>query len=53
MRQFEMHPVELHDSNYFSGIYLRGDELYAYNINGVEYHLDKQTGDVLDTELIK
>ena len=46
-------PVKLHSSNYFSGIYLRGDELYAYNINGVEYHLDKETGNVLDTEMIK
>lgn len=46
-------PVELHHDNYFSAIYLREDEFYAYNINGVEYHLDKETGDVLDTELIK
>jgi hypothetical protein len=46
-------PVELHYDNYFSAIYLRDDELYAYNINGIEYHLDKETGDILDTELIK
>lgn len=46
-------PVELHCDNYFSAIYLRDDELYAYNINGIEYHLDKETGNILDTQLIK
>jgi len=46
-------PTELHSDNYFSAVYLRGNELYAYNINGTEYHLDKETGDILDTEMIK
>ena len=46
-------PVALHSENYFSALYLRDSEIYAYNINGVEYHLDKDTGNILGTELIK
>lgn len=46
-------PIEFHHENDFTGIYLRGGELYVYNRNGVEYHLDKETGKVLDSELIK
>jgi hypothetical protein len=46
-------PVEFHDENYFTGLYLTNDKLYAYNKNGVEYHLDKQTGKILDSQLIR
>jgi hypothetical protein len=46
-------PVNIHFENYFSAIYLREGELYAYNINGVEYHIDKKTGKTLSSQLIK
>ena len=46
-------PPQLHQSNYFTGIYLREGELYAYSLNGVEFHLDKETGVVVDSALIK
>jgi hypothetical protein len=46
-------PVEFHSDNEFSAIYLRENELYAYNINGVEYHLNKDTGEILESQLIK
>ena len=46
-------PAEFHDENDFTGIYLRQFELYVYNRNGVEYHLDKETGKVLDSQLIR
>jgi hypothetical protein len=46
-------PVEFHDENYFTGLYLTHDRLYAYNKNGVEYQLDKQTGKILESQLIR
>jgi hypothetical protein len=46
-------PIEVHHENDFTGIYLRDFELYAYNRNGVEYHLNRETGEVLGSELIK
>ena len=47
-------PDHLHSRNYFTSIYLSNkDELQAYNINGVEYTIKKQTGSILRKELIK
>lgn len=46
-------PIEFDHENDFTGIYLSEFELYVYNRNGVEYHLDKETGKVLDSQLIK
>jgi len=46
-------PIELHDENDFTGIYFRGGDLYAYNRNGVEYHLDVETGKIIGSDLIK
>lgn len=46
-------PVEFHADNYFTSIYLKSNELYCYNINGVEYQLDKEAGIFLDSQLIK
>jgi hypothetical protein len=40
-------PIKLHNDNYFSGIYLRDPELYAYSVSGIEYHLDKESGAIL------
>ncbi len=40
-------------SSDFTGIYLRGTELYAYQRSGIEYHLDKISGLILRFELIK
>lgn len=46
-------PVQIHSLNYYSSIYLTDNELYAYSISGVEYHLNIETGEILDSELIK
>lgn len=46
-------PIKLHSENYFVGIEIRETQLYAYSVSGVEYHLDPNTGSVLETQLIK
>jgi hypothetical protein len=46
-------PPNLHSSNYFTSIYLRGGELFAYSKNGVEIRLDKENGTELEKHLIK
>jgi hypothetical protein len=46
-------PIKIHNDNYFTDIYLRDSELYAYSVSGVEYQLDKESGAVLKSELIK
>ena len=46
-------PEEFHEDNYITGIYLKNTDLYIYNINGVEYHVNKETGAFLSSELIK
>lgn len=45
---------KLHRENYFTGIYLRENNLpYAYCKNGIELLLDEATGAVIKSELIK
>jgi hypothetical protein len=46
-------PDKLHNENYYTSIYLSDGNLYAYNINGVEVIIDKQTGNILSKQLIK
>lgn len=47
-------PDKLQANNYYTSIYLTGEGiLMAYNINGVEVTIDKQTGAILDKQLIK
>jgi hypothetical protein len=46
-------PFEIIKSNYFTSICLKGGELYAYNIDGVLYHLDKFNGKIIDSQLVK
>jgi hypothetical protein len=46
-------PPNLHASNFFTSIYLTNGELYAYSKNGVEFHLDKETGIILGSQLIR
>ncbi len=46
-------PIEIHDNNYFTGIYAEESRLCAYNVNGVEYHIELETGLILKSELIK
>lgn len=46
-------PFQIHAENYFSSIYLNGLDLFAYSICGVEYHIEKESGQVLNSELIK
>ena len=46
-------PEEFHDQNDFTGIYINDNALYAYNRNGVEYLLDKESGKILFSQLIK
>lgn len=46
-------PVTIHSENYFTSIYFQESELYAYSISGVEYHLEKETGNIIDSQLIK
>lgn len=46
-------PIEIHAENFFTGIYLREGGLFAYNVNGVEYYLEKETGQFLKWDLIK
>lgn len=46
-------PIKVHENNYFTGIYLRDSELYAYSVSGVEYQVDKESGTFLKSELIK
>lgn len=46
-------PIKLHTQNYYTGIYLRDEILYAYSISGVEYELKWSTGEVVNSELIK
>ena len=45
--------AKLHARNYFTSIYVKGSELYAYCANGIEAHINKDTGKFLGTELIK
>ena len=46
-------PFKLHSENYFTSIYFQESELYAYSISGVEYLLDKETGNIINSQLIK
>ena len=46
-------PPKLHHRNCYTSIYLQGDSLYAYSQNGVEAVIDKNTGKILSSELIK
>ena len=46
-------PASIHGSNYYSSIYITDDELYAYSVSGVEYHLNVETGEIIKSELIK
>jgi len=46
-------PFKLHADNYFVGLELRDNQLFAYSISGIEYHLDLNTGDVLESQLVK
>lgn len=44
----------IHDSNYYSSIYLsKIDLLQAYNINGIEVTIDISNGHIINNELIK
>jgi hypothetical protein len=48
------HPDKLHESNYYTAIYLSEDnKLQAYSMNGVEYTLNEEDGRILKKELIK
>jgi hypothetical protein len=44
---------KLHSRNYFTSIYIKSNDLYAYNINGLEAVIDKLTGKILDKTLIR
>lgn len=44
---------KLHHRNYYTSIYMNDSELYAYCKNGIEAVIDKQTGKILSSELIK
>jgi hypothetical protein len=44
---------QLHAENYFTSIYIDNGNLYAYNTNGLEVVIDKETGKFLSKELIK
>ena len=44
---------KLHARNYFTSIYIKDNDLYAYCTNGVEALVSKETGKFLKTELIK
>lgn len=46
-------PPKLHHTNHYTSIYLHGDSLCAYSQNGVEAIIDKNTGEILSSELIK
>jgi outer membrane protein assembly factor BamB len=46
-------PVQLHEINYYTGIYIREQQLYAYSVSGVEYNLNEETGEILKSEFIK
>jgi hypothetical protein len=46
-------PIKIHSDNFYTDIYLRDYELYAYSVSGVEYQLDIESGAVLKSELIK
>ena len=41
-------PEEFHEDNYVTRIYLKNTDLYIYNINGVEYHVNKETGAIFE-----
>ena len=45
--------VKLHSKNYFVGIEVRADKLYAYSISGIEYCLNPISGEVLESQLVK
>jgi len=45
--------VELHSRNDFTGVYVQDENLYAYNRNGVEYKIEKNTGNFLGSQLIR
>lgn len=38
---------------YYTGIYIRDEKLYLYNITGVELMVDHKTGEIISEELIK
>lgn len=46
-------PVAIHEENQFTGIYYRGNALFAYSVSGVEYRLNPDTGIVLESQLIR
>jgi hypothetical protein len=46
-------PIVLHTDNYYTDIYIHHDDLYAYSISGIEYKLNKSTGEIIGSELIK
>ena len=44
---------KIHAANYFTSVYMRGNDLYAYCVNGIEVLVNKENGKLLKTELIK
>lgn len=44
---------KIHSRNYFTSVYMRDDDLYAYCINGIEVLVNKDNGKILKSELIK
>jgi hypothetical protein len=44
---------KIHSRNYFTSVYMRDSDLYAYCINGIEVLVNKDSGKFLKTELIK
>jgi hypothetical protein len=46
-------PLKIHSENYYVGIELRDNQLYAYSISGIEHLLNPNTGEILETELVK
>ena len=44
---------KIHARNYFTSVYMRDNDLYAYCINGIEVLVNKDSGKFLKTELIK
>jgi len=50
--QIEAAP-KIHARNYFTSVYMRDNDLYAYCINGIEVLVSKDSGKFLKTELIK